>query len=225
MQLASREPRADWLCAVDDAFQILTTGLSSNALSNGGAVMESFRLAAEPINDTERLIFRCFVSELLLHLLYFSERIVYNSYVERILSAWPSIQSDPQPVSVLRQALERHRAGSPSDVRLAQQVKSLLEEHYAGKIVTRRLAVQLGVSESRMNRCFRLVFGTTVHHHLMCVRVKQGLELVARGVKIEAAGLAVGFRSKKDFYRAVRQLMGCTPAQFRGKSWRDAAPS
>jgi methylphosphotriester-DNA--protein-cysteine methyltransferase len=49
------------------------------------------------------------------------------------------------------------------------------------------------------------------------VRVAHGLDLVSTGTKIEAAGLAVGYKSKKDFCRAVQQRVGCTPAQFRAR--------
>ncbi|PYR75687.1 MAG: hypothetical protein DMF86_14585 [Acidobacteria bacterium] len=91
---------------------------------------------------------------------------------------------------------------------------------YSERILARDVAKTLGVSESRLNRCFRLAFGSTMHRYLLKLRVRYGLDLIAQGMKIEAAALSVGFRSKKDFYHAVQQLVGCTPAQFRSRRIR-----
>lgn len=207
--------RSEWVRAVAEAFQALADGL---ATADSAPLVEPLEHTSEPINDVERLIFRCYVSEMLLGALYRAEPIVRRDAVESILSAWPIIQRDAYPVSVLRRALR----GKPSatlahDRHLAEQVRKLLEERYAEKLLSRNLAQELNVSEVQMNRGFRRAYGMTIHRHLRMIRVRRGLDLVSNGIKVEAAGLAVGFRSKKDFYRAVQQLVGCTPAQFRSR--------
>ncbi len=207
--------RSEWVRTVGDAFQALADGLATADTAPLGEPLEH---TSEPINDVERLIFRCYVSEMLLGALYRGEPIVRRDAVESILSAWPRIQRDAYPVSVLRRALSGNpRAMLAHDQHLAEQVRKRLEERYAEKILSRNLAQELHVSEVQMNRSFRRAFGMTIHRHLRMIRVRHGLDLVSTGIKIEAAGLAVGFRSKKDFYRAVQQLVGCTPAQFRSR--------
>jgi AraC-like DNA-binding protein len=214
--LTMSAPRAEWVRAITHAFVTLVDVLSRSTTADPD--VEPLDQTPEPINDVERLIFRCYVSELLLGALYLGVPLFRREDMESILTAWPMIQQDLAPVSVLRRALGRGvRSGLVTDARLAEQVRNLLDCRYAEKIVARNIANELKVSESRMNRCFRRAYGTTIHQHLMRVRVRHGLDLVSKGVKIEAAGLAVGFRSKKDFYRAVQQLVGCTPAQFRSR--------
>jgi AraC-like DNA-binding protein len=216
-QIASSGPRIEWVREVSNLFQALQRGLSSGAMPADDGVAQLGH-TPEPINDAERLIFRCFVSELLLGALYFEEPIRRSAAVDAILSVWWVIRHDLRPVSVLRQALHRGSdASCTPDRELAGQIRDLIDRRYAERIITRRLADELGVSESRLSRCFRLAFGRTIHQHVLRTRIRHGLELVARGVKIEAAGLAIGFRSKKDFYRAVQQFVGCTPAQFRSR--------
>jgi AraC-like DNA-binding protein len=142
--------------------------------------------------------------------------MVRREALESAVNAWPLIRRDPQPVAILRHALARQSHPLlPADLRLA--VRDLLDHRYAEKILARDVAGMLKVSASRMNRCFRMAFGSTIHRHLLKLRVRHGLDLIARGMKIEAAALSVGFRSKKDFCRAVQQLVGCTPAQFRSR--------
>jgi AraC-like DNA-binding protein len=214
--LVQCHPRAEWVCTVANAFQALVGGLSGSVAAE--PIIEPFEQTSEPINEVERLIFRCYVSELLLGALYLGDPVFRRDAVESILSAWPIIRKDLQPVSVLRRALGRKfRSVLAADFRLAEQVRDLLNCRFAEKIVARNVADEFKVSESRMNRCFRLAYGCTIHQHLLMVRVRHGLDLISKGTKIEAAGLAVGFKSKKDFYRAVQHTVGCTPAQFRSR--------
>jgi len=216
---SSAGPRKSWLCATANAFQSLLGRLSD--ATSAEELRATLDHLSEPVTEVERLIFRSFVSELLLDGCYLGGAMVRREILESALNAWPLIRRDPRPVAVLRRSLacERHLL-RPPELQLAEQVHDLLDQCYSERILARDVAKTLGVSESRLNRCFRLAFGSTIHRYLLKLRVRHGLDLIAQGMKIEAAALSVGFRSKKDFYHAVQQLVGCTPAQFRSRRIR-----
>jgi AraC-like DNA-binding protein len=214
-------PRCDWAAATANALQVLLGALSGCVPMK--CAQDALERAPEPHDESERLLFRDLVSELLLEVVQFGKLVVRRDAVESILRAWPSLRRHPQPVAMLRQALApRHETLSTPKLLVAEQVHDILERRYADRLLLRDVAEELGVSESKASRCFRIAYGATIHQHLVSVRVRHGLELVVRGAKIEATALAVGFRSKKDFYRAVQQLVGCTPAQFRARGGHDA---
>jgi AraC-like DNA-binding protein len=212
--------RSEWLVETANAFQALI-GILSGCLPIVD-VQHIFERLSEPRSETERLIFRYFLSELLLDVLEFGRPIVQRDALESMLHAWLSIRRHPQPVAVLRQALvaDRRRASELESV-IARRVRDLLESRYAERLRLEDIADVARIRPSKVNRCFRLTYGSTVHQYLLLVRVRRGLDLVKQGTKIEAAALTVGFRSKKDFYRAVQRFVGCTPAQFRFRSFQD----
>lgn len=216
-------PGDDWAAATVNAFQALVCALTAGLPLD--RVRESFDHLPEAGDETERLLFRYLTCELLLEAVAFGKPAARRDLLESILREWPSIRRHPQPVSVLRSVLRSNPEGlSDSDVALAGRVRELLERRYAERLLLRDIATELRVAVPRVNRCFRLACGSTVHQHLLTIRVRHGLALVREGAKIEAAALAIGFKSKKDFYRAVQRLVGCTPAQFRARARAPRTP-
>ena len=208
---------AAWRVATANAFQVLIGALSGCvSLEDARHIFEDI---PEPLNEYERLLFRSFVGDLLIEVFHFSRAGVHRSTLESILQAWPTIRRHPRPVSILREILtDERRAVSTAEFALAEGIRELLERRYSERLRLRDIAATVGATESMMNRCFRLAYRSSIHQHLLNVRVRHGLEIITDGVKVEAAALAVGFRSKKDFYRAVRHFVGCTPAQFRSRT-------
>ena len=73
-----------------------------------------------------------------------------------------------------------------------------------------------GSSRRHLTTCFERDVGQTVHGYLTAVRVRQASLLVLSGEKIEAVSLLVGYRSKKNFYRAFKAHTGMSPVEYRG---------
>lgn len=68
----------------------------------------------------------------------------------------------------------------------------------------------------RLNRLFRKEFGQSVPGYLATVRVSEGVRrLRVDAGKVETIALAVGYRSKRAFYRAIRRQTGLMPGQLR----------
>jgi AraC-like DNA-binding protein len=204
----------EWMAELTDVLQVLVGALSGHV--SMGRLHDAFEHVREPRNEVENLLLLGRLSELLVDIVLGLKPVVRLDTLGSVLGVWPSIRHDVAPLAALRCALnQRERTGATADFRLADLIRDILERRYAQRLRLKDIAKELGVSESKASRCFRAVYGATIHQHLLTVRVKHGLGLVTRGAKIESAAFAVGFRSKKDFYRAVHKVVGCTPAQFR----------
>jgi AraC-like DNA-binding protein len=68
---------------------------------------------------------------------------------------------------------------------------------------------------------FRREVGVPMHQKLTDVRLQHAVDLIRDGVKVEAAALLVGYRSKKNFYQQFKRRFGTTPSAL-GPSGRSA---
>jgi methylphosphotriester-DNA--protein-cysteine methyltransferase len=136
-----------------------------------------------------------------------------------ILQASDSIRSGHDPIKEFERlvALGSFRTATTADQVLAPALRKEIDEQFATRLTLRHLAAKHHVHIRRLNKSFRAVFGVGVLAYLRSQRVMHGLRLVASGMKIESAARDVGFRSKKDFYRAVRFQTGFTPGEYRSK--------
>src|SRR5687768_3512661 len=78
------------------------------------------------------------------------------------------------------------------------------------------IARRLGVTRRHLSTEFRQRFGIGPLDYLHLARIALVLVAMDEPVKIEALAVTVGYRSKKDFYRAFRVWTGTTPTGVRG---------
>jgi methylphosphotriester-DNA--protein-cysteine methyltransferase len=79
----------------------------------------------------------------------------------------------------------------------------------------------LGVGVAVLGHDFERRFGLSIRAYHRILRVLAALEQV-RTAKVDAVALEVGYRSKKNLYRALYQVTGLTPTGFRKLSATDA---
>ena len=103
------------------------------------------------------------------------------------------------------------------------RAKAFIDAHYAERITLNTVAAVAGSSRRHLTTCFERDVGQTVHGYLTAVRVRQAALLVLSGEKIEAVSLLVGYRSKKNFYRAFKARMGMSPVEYRASVRHQAA--
>lgn len=135
---------------------------------------------------------------------------------------WHRADSDPRAVlSTWANAFfpTFSRAHPPS---LAEHVARLLAREYHCAWTDRRLARQFHVSAAALRRAFEAEHGVSVRDYHRTLRVLAAVERL-RIDKVEAVALEVGFKSRKNLYRALRQLARLTPSQFRALSAEEAA--
>jgi AraC-like DNA-binding protein len=82
-----------------------------------------------------------------------------------------------------------------------------------------------GSSKRQLTTQFEREVGQTVHAYLTDVRIQRGAALVLSGERIEAVSLLVGYRSKKNFYRAFKSRMRMSPVEYRASGSRPEARS
>ena len=109
-------------------------------------------------------------------------------------------------------ALLAHHPPSP-----AQRAARIIRHQYQQSWTASRLAHRLAVGVAALHREFKAEFGISIHTYQRVVRTAAALEQI-RTASVEAVAMAVGYRSKKDLYRALRQLTGFTPRAIRAMS-------
>lgn len=205
----------DWLCEAVNKLQAVVTDPTKQPT----VIDEVLRTVGGSDEDAKHLLARLVIADFIVSSLTAGGTVsplVLQACCRLRDGIWHSQSADSIP----------HKERGParfSDNRivLAERVRTLLERHYAEHLPAKRVAELMHARQSALSSSFQDTFGTTIHRYLTCVRVRRGLDLVRSGMKIEAVALAVGFRSKKDFYRAVYRAVGCTPAEFRARSADD----
>jgi AraC-like DNA-binding protein len=80
----------------------------------------------------------------------------------------------------------------------------------------RQLARQVETHPHLLDRGFRETFGMSVHEYVTRVRIAHALPMLREAdSNIDSVARLVGYRSTKNFYRAVRRLTGRTPSELR----------
>ena len=97
----------------------------------------------------------------------------------------------------------------------ADRLARLMRQHPDRAWTLASLVKTAGVPPRGLARAFRRQFGVPVRTYLHVCRIDTVLERLSPEVKIEAIALEVGYRSRKDFYRVLRQLLQTTPALLR----------
>ncbi len=109
------------------------------------------------------------------------------------------------------------RAAAPADgasVRTSS-IARLIDQRYMDRLTLDSLAASVHEPRGRMATAFRQEMGTTIHGYLTRVRIARAADRLLVGEKVEAVMLAVGYRSKRSFYRQFRALTGVAPGAYR----------
>jgi AraC-like DNA-binding protein len=128
------------------------------------------------------------------------------------VNVWPATTSPGSRIAALFNALSR-AIHADEGLSVDDQFVEYIERFYSQHLTVRAIATHFETTPRRLNEIAVRRVGMPVREYVRAVRVRRGLALVSDGTKVEAAALAVGYRSKKDFYRAVRQLTGLTPGR------------
>jgi AraC-like DNA-binding protein len=104
----------------------------------------------------------------------------------------------------------------------AATTAGLLRSDYTRNWDLATLARRVHVTPSKLRRDFHQQFGMSPLEYQRTVRLQHALRELP-GAKVDAIALQVGYRSKKDFYSAFKQLTGITLTAFRSLSRERAA--
>lgn len=104
----------------------------------------------------------------------------------------------------------------------AARAAVIIRREFDTTLTVESLAERLRTSPERLRSEFHEEFGSSVPDYKRAVRVLEAIRQVSTE-KIDAVATMVGYRSKKNFYRAFRKLTGLTPTDFRSLSPEAAA--
>jgi AraC-like DNA-binding protein len=97
---------------------------------------------------------------------------------------------------------------------VAVRAASLLRAEYDRNWTSAALSNCLGASEGALRQSFRREFRVSIHDYLRIVRVRAAFQGITAH-KVDAVSLKIGYRSRKNFYRALQQFTGLTPTGLR----------
>lgn len=218
--------RLEWLHRVTEICQIFVGRLSVMHTSPSRQAIGEFlsRLPA-PSSTAETLVLRWLLAELavrfvaMVHARAPTRCLTSCCLVPfaEVLGRSGSRLADPRPavLEYLDCVIPLRRRLSPNAA-VAQQIKEFLDHHYRDHMTMRTLARRFAQTPRSALNVFRHRFGLSPHEYLTRVRVQQAVGvLVQTDLKVEAIALMVGYRSKKDLYRAIRRLTELSPDQVR----------
>jgi AraC-like DNA-binding protein len=230
-RLARRKPRSsepepsdernlsDWLPRVAGAFQKLIL-LARAAHIEHRLLEEQLARVPAPKSPLESLIIRSFIDDCLIAV-YEGGGNHSPTLQRRFADLMIAVHRDQNPLAELSRALGS-LCSLDTDTVLANAIKVRLEEGIDRRITARTIAEEYGLRRAQLDRVFRGRFGVGFCRFVTSMRVKRGLALVMSGMKVEDAAVGVGYKSKKDFYRAVRDETGSTPGKLRRTTGPDA---
>jgi AraC-like DNA-binding protein len=98
----------------------------------------------------------------------------------------------------------------------AARIAKLVRAHYQQPLEPDAMARRVQMPMQQLRRAFRTEFGMSNQQYREHMRVLASMEELDRqSWKLEAISRHVGYKSKKNFYRAFRKIAGMTPAHFR----------
>lgn len=98
---------------------------------------------------------------------------------------------------------------------LAGHITNLIDDHYADRLTTTRIARMIGRSALVVRQEFKRAMGMSLRDYLTAVRIERAQHLLRASEKVEVVALQVGYRSKRQFIRQFKTHVGMIPSDFR----------
>lgn len=216
--------RADWMMRVVDRCQIFA---NEAATVQGDQLHDRVDTLVDSVQDPQNIAEALALRGLLLELALRWATCVHRQSRRRARTAasvgaevivhhWRDRAASPQIVfgrwaSQFLSAIGHAKQGSSGDKALAW-----LRVHYADPLRIATLARDVGCHPRRLGTLFKSQTGLSIRACQRRLRVEHAWELLRDPAnKVECVAADVGFRSLKNFYRAVRAETGLTPSQLR----------
>lgn len=83
-----------------------------------------------------------------------------------------------------------------------------------------QLAAMAHMSESKLKRIFKQIFGNSIYNYYQVLRIKQAATLIReKSYTVSEAGYAVGYSNMSYFARLFEQQMGMKPKKYSAMRW------
>lgn len=99
---------------------------------------------------------------------------------------------------------------------IVEDVQTILENRYDEKIQLKNLAQDVGLSPFYLNRLFKEKTGFTPRQYLEKVRIQKAVLLLkTTDLSSTEIGFQVGYENLSSFYKAFKNVTGCSPGEYR----------
>jgi AraC-like DNA-binding protein len=106
-----------------------------------------------------------------------------------------------------------------------RKARDLMDARFGDPLNLDALAAAAGFSRYHFAREFRAAFGETPRTYLCRRRVERAKDLLTHAnLTVTEVCMLVGFSSLGSFSRRFRELVGCSPSEFRARSKPPAIP-
>lgn len=138
----------------------------------------------------------------------------YEMYVRELLSKiWIQTYHDNYDV-IHSESRESH--GYNIEQERMKAMLTCIEHGYSGKLELRKIAAAANISERECLRCFRRNVGCTPFEYLISYRIQQAaIQLIQTDRSILDIAVSCGFSTGSYFGKKFREVMHCTPRQYR----------
>jgi AraC-like DNA-binding protein len=95
-----------------------------------------------------------------------------------------------------------------------RRARELLHTRFNTVVSLEELAHATGTEKFTLLRAFARELGITPHAYQEQLRIERACRLIARGVPLPEAALAVGYSQQSALQRPFKQLEGVTPGEY-----------
>lgn len=96
------------------------------------------------------------------------------------------------------------------------RARDQIDLHYREPLDVPALAAVAFMSPAHFTRSFKAVFGETPHCYLQRRRIERAMELLRRTDRsVSDISIEVGWNSFATFSRTFREIVGCSPSDYR----------
>lgn len=118
-------------------------------------------------------------------------------------------------MEIAREGDQSHEPASWEHVR---QACAFIANNFSSPIGVADIAAHVGVSRSLLYRAFQAQLSASPAQYLTQFRIQQACMLLERSsLAVKAVAYSVGFEDPLYFSRRFRELMGCTPGEYRAQ--------
>lgn len=103
------------------------------------------------------------------------------------------------------------------NVEKVKAIQELITENLSQHYSLKALSKQFEISETAMKKCFKEIFGSSIHAYLKNYRMNYAATLLKKNTKMKISDIAftVGYETPSKFSEAFRSVMGSTPIAYR----------
>ncbi|MBR6718220.1 MAG: helix-turn-helix transcriptional regulator [Oscillospiraceae bacterium] len=107
---------------------------------------------------------------------------------------------------------------TPAEQMLAEDTFSFCMEHLQEHFTIPFLAARSDVSPTKLKQVYRRVFGTSLFAHIRNEKMHfAARELASANTRVIDIAEACGYDNASKFSAAFRDVMGCTPVEYRNR--------